>query len=142
MESVVIKQLSSIVIIGQQIMLGMDKTMVTEAKVETSKKVKTLITLTRGMQVGYQTIHVDPTVLFLILIVLIARAEDTMKYFSYELTPIPKSLFNGSFLRHAEKSQLADALIHYQRNKVLRERKKKTKKSVESDGPARKKKKK
>ena len=120
----------------------MDKTMVTEAKVETSKKVKTLITLTRGMQVGYQTIHVDPTVLFLILIVLIARAEDTMKYFSYELTPIPKSLFNGSFLRHAEKSQLADALIHYQRNKVLRERKKKTKKSVESDGPARKKEKK
>ena len=38
-------------------MLGKDDQMVTEAKVETSKEVKTLITLTKGMQVGNQTIH-------------------------------------------------------------------------------------
>ena len=34
-------------VIGQQIKLGMDNKMATEAKVETSKKVKTLITLTK-----------------------------------------------------------------------------------------------
>ena len=68
-------------VIGQQIKLGMDKKMATEAKVETSKKVKTLITLTKVIQVGNQTIHIDPTVLFLRFIVLVERAEDTMKYF-------------------------------------------------------------
>ena len=44
-------------------------------------------------------------------------------------------------MQHAEKSQLTDALFHYQRNKIQKERKKKTKKIVESDGPTRKKKK-
>ena len=67
------------------------------------------------------TIH-DPTVRFLRLIVLIERAEDTMKYFSYELTPIPTSLFNGNFMWHVKKSQLADVLIHYWQNKVHKER--------------------
>ena len=128
-------------VIGQQIMLGMVNKMVTEAKAETSKKGNTLITLTKDMQVGNQTSHVDPTVLFLRLIVLIERAEDTIKYFPYELTPIPTSLFKGNFMQHAEKSQLADVLIHDPQNKVQKERKKKRKKSFESNQPARKKKK-
>ena len=122
-------------------MLGMDNKMVTVTKVETNKKVKTLIILTKSTQVGCQKIHVDTTVLFLRLINVIVRAEDTMKYFSYEQTPIPTSLFKGNFMWHPEKSQLADALIHYRRNTVQKERKKKTMRSVESDGPARKKKK-
>ena len=79
-------------VIGQQIMLDMDKKMVTETKDEMENKVKTLIIWAKGMQVGNQTIHIDPTVLFLRLIVLIERAEDTMEYFSYELTAITTSL--------------------------------------------------
>ena len=76
----------------------------TEAKAETSKEVKTLITLTKGMQVGKQTICFDPTALFLRLIFLIERADDTMKFFSHELTSIPTFLFKDNFRRHAEKS--------------------------------------
>lgn len=102
---------------------------------------KTLITLIKGMQVGNRNVHVDSTELFPRLIILIERAEDTMKYFSYELTPAPRSIFKGNFMQHAEKSQLTDILFHYQRNKIQKERKKKTKKIVESDGPTRKKKK-
>ena len=73
-------------------MLDMDKKMVTETKDEMENKVKTLIIWAKGMQVGNHTIHIDPTVLFLRLIVLIERAEDTMEYFSYELTAITTSL--------------------------------------------------
>ena len=79
-------------VIGQQIMLDMDNKLVTETKDEMENKVKTLIIWAKGMQVGNQTIHIDPTVLFLRLIVLIERAEDTMEYFSYELTAITTSL--------------------------------------------------
>lgn len=103
-------------------MLGMDNKITTEAKAETSKNVKTLITLAKDMQVGNQTIHVDPTLLFLRLIVPFETAEDTMECFSYELIPIPTSLFKVNFMRRAEKSQLADALIHYRQNKVQKER--------------------
>ena len=76
----------------------------TETKAETCKEVKTLITLTKGMQVGKQTICFDPTALFLRLIVLIERADDTMKFSSHELTSIPTFLFKDNFRRHAEKS--------------------------------------
>ena len=88
---------------------------------------------------GKQTIHLDPTLQFLILIILLERAEDTMKYLPFELTHIPASLFKGNFMQHAEKSLSVDALI--QGNEFQKERKKKTEKSVASDGTARKKKK-
>lgn len=91
------------------------------------------------MQVGNQTIHVDPTLQFLILIILLERAEDTLKYLRFELTHIPASLFKGNFMQHAAKSLLVDALI--QGNEFQKERKKETKKSVESDGTAEKRKK-
>lgn len=65
--------------------------------------------LSIDMQIDNQNVHVHPIVLFLRLIVLIERAEDTVKYFSYELTPIPTSIFKGNFMRHAEKSQMANA---------------------------------
>ena len=44
-------------------MLGKDDQMVTEAKVETSKEIKTLITLIKGMQVCNQMIHLHLIVL-------------------------------------------------------------------------------
>ena len=73
--------------------------------------------LSIDMQIDNRNVHVHPIVLFLRLIVLIERAEDTVKYFSYELTPIPTSIFKGNFMRHAEKSQMANAWFHYQRIK-------------------------
>ena len=81
-------------------MLGMDKKIIIEAKAETSKNVKTLITLTKDMQVGNQTINVDPTLLFLRLIAPFETAEDTMECFSYELIPIPTSLFKVNLLKN------------------------------------------
>ena len=56
--------------VGRNMLVCMDSKSVAEAKVETSKKVKTLLALTRGVQLEKTTIHVDPTILFLRLIVL------------------------------------------------------------------------
>lgn len=59
-------------------MLGKENKMVTEVKFETCKKDKTLIALKKSLQIDNKTIHTDPTVLFLRLIFLIERGEDTM----------------------------------------------------------------
>lgn len=76
--------------------------MVTEAKAEINKKIKTLLSPTKGVQVGNQAIHVDPTVLFLRVTVLTDRAENSAKYFAYELMPVPRALFKNNFMRYAE----------------------------------------
>ena len=73
--------------------------MVTEAKAEINKKIKTLLSPTKGVQVGNQAIHVDPTVLSLRVT---DRAENSAKYFAYELTPVPRALFKNNFMRYAE----------------------------------------
>ena len=58
---------------GRNMLVCMNNKSVVEAEVETTKKVKTLLTLTKGVQVENTTIHFDPTILFLRLIVLIER---------------------------------------------------------------------
>ena len=47
--------------------------LVTKENVQINKKIKTLLLLTKGVQVGGQAIYMNPTILFLMLIVLIER---------------------------------------------------------------------
>ena len=86
---------------------------VAEVKVETIIKVKTLLTLKEGNQLENTKMHIDPTILFLHLIVLIERTDDTEKYFGYEVTLYPPALFKDNLMRHPYKAALVEALLNY-----------------------------
>ena len=90
---------------------SLDNISVSAASVPSSKKIRSLIRLSKAVKINNETVHIDPTALFMRLIVLVDRADDMSKYFHYELTPIPCSLFKDSFMRHPIKSLLTEALI-------------------------------
>ena len=73
--------------------------------------VRSLLCLSKGVTIKNEIVHIDPTVLFMRLIVLIERAEDMSDYFNYALAPIPCSLFKDNFMRHPNKSQLGEILV-------------------------------
>jgi len=50
---------------------------------------------------------VDPTVLFNCLLVIMQRSANMQKYFGYELSPQPTSLFKDNYMQKTEKAQLA-----------------------------------
>ena len=85
----------------------------TDATIKTSKKIKTLLSLTKGIEDGNQIIHVDPLILFMRLIVLVERSENTANHFAYELTHCPTSLFQDNFMWHPDKSDLMHVLLNY-----------------------------
>ena len=101
--------------VRRNMLVCIDNKSVAEAKVETSKTVKTLLTLTKGVQLENTKTHVDHTILFLRLIVLIDRTVDTEKYFGYELTSYPTALFKDNFMRHPNKAALAEALLNHKK---------------------------
>ena len=55
----------------------MDNKSVLTAKAPIKLKVRPLIQLTKAVKIGTQVVHVDPGVLFMHLLVLVARAEKT-----------------------------------------------------------------
>ena len=101
----------------------------TDATIKTSKKMKTLLSLTKGIEVGNQIIYVNPLILFMRLIVLVERSENTVNYFAYELTPFP-TLFQDNFMRHPDKSDLMHALLSY--NSEITRKKRKINESTNS----------
>ena len=96
--------------IGMKIQQDLDNLAVNKSVVKRSKQVKSLAVLRPGVQVNSVTIHVNPTVLFQRLIMLIERSEDMTSYFEYELTPEPTSLFKDRFMRKPNKALLGKAL--------------------------------
>ena len=73
-------------------------------------QVRTLVSLKVGVRIENENVYVDPALLFSRLLVLVEREENMMKYFSYELTPIPTSLFENGMMTKASKSNLAKAV--------------------------------
>ena len=97
-------------LVGHAIQETLDNLPYTESTISTNKKIKSLIVLTRGVKVNNGVVYVDPMVLFMRLIILAERSEDSATYFNYELTPYPTSLFKDYFMRHPNKALLAVAL--------------------------------
>ena len=110
--------------VGRNMLVCMDNKSVAEAKVETSKKVKTLLTLTKAVQLENTRIHVNPSILFLRLMVLIERTDDTEKWFGYELTPYRTALFKDNIMRHPNKAALAEAILNYKKISKIKQKRK------------------
>ena len=60
--------------------------------------------------VDNQIMYINPSILFMRLVVLIEREDDIEKYFGCELSPEPMVLFKNNFMRHQDKSSLAATL--------------------------------
>ena len=96
--------------IGHTLQQSIDDLPITEVKIVVRRKIKTLVNLTKGLDVDSRLVFIDPIVLFMRLIVLVERPGSNTKYFGFELTPNPTSLFKDHFMRHPKKSVLADVL--------------------------------
>ena len=99
--------------VGRSIQEEIDSKYFTNATIKTSKKMKTLLSLINGMEGGNQIIHVDPTILFMRLIVLVERLENAVNYFAHELTPYLTSFSQDKFIQNPGKSDLMHALLNY-----------------------------
>ena len=80
------------------------------SKIAVRKKMKTLVNLTKGVDVDSGLVFIDPAVLVMRLMVLVDRSGSNTKYFGLYLTPYHTALFTDHFMRHPKKSVLADVL--------------------------------
>ena len=115
--------------VGQAIHEMLDNVTVSDASIQSRMNVRTLMKLSKAVIINNDTVHIDPTVLFMRLVVLVERYEDTSRFFHYELTPVPTSLFKDGFMRHPNKAALAAALT----SKSVVGSKRKRKDSLEMD---------
>ena len=80
------------------------------SKIAVRKKIKTLVNLTKSVDVDSSLVFIDPTTLVVRLIVLVDKSGSNTKYFGLYLTPYHTALFTDHFMRHPKKSVLADVL--------------------------------
>lgn len=83
-----------------------------DAKIKRTAKVKSLIHLQPGIVLEQQTVHIEPEILMLMCLEIAKRYnEEIESYFEYELSALPASLFQDGFMRHANKSDLANKVL-------------------------------
>ena len=97
-------------VIGRAIQESLDNKIMTEVSIPRKQQIKNLVHLNKSIVVDNQKVHINPSILFTRLVVIIERETETEKYFNYELTPEPTSLFKYNFMRHPDKSSLAATL--------------------------------
>ena len=98
--------------VGFEIQLKLNDKLYCDSKIKRSEQVKPLASLSSKVKVGKKTeAYLHPTVLFTRLVAMAQRDDDDVsKYFEYELTTMPTSLFKENFMRKPNKSQLRSFL--------------------------------
>ena len=76
-------------------------------------QIVTLQSLYSSVRIADEAVTIDPLTLFLRLVVMIERRpnDEITKYFEYELSPYPMSLFKDGCMRPAQKSKLKAYLL-------------------------------
>lgn len=97
-------------LVGSIIQENLDDVSVAAASIKRSEQVRTLGYLTTGVKIGKHRVVIDPTLLFTRLIAIAQREDNIEKYFEFELTVVPTSLFKETALRKPTKSQLANVI--------------------------------
>ena len=97
-------------VIGRAIQESLDNKIMTEVSIPRKQQIKNLVHLNKSIVVDNQKVHINPSILFMRLVVIIERETETEKYFNYKLTAEPTSLFKCNFMRHPDKSSLAATL--------------------------------
>ena len=96
--------------VGQEIHSKLDGVSFAEAKIKRNDQIRTLESLKMGVKIDKEKLNVNPLLLFTRLLVLVEREEDMKRYFRYELTSIPTSLFENGMMRKDGKSNLARSI--------------------------------
>ena len=92
--------------IGKIINEELDGILFSNSSIKRKEQIKSLDELKVGVKLDKETIFVDPSVLFSILLLMIERELRMIEYFRYELTPVPTSLFEDRMMRKSVKSIL------------------------------------
>ena len=76
-------------------------------------QVVTLRSVYSSIKIGEEKVIIDPLFLFVCLVVIVERKpeQEIEKYFEYELSPHPMSLFKHRYMRFVQKSKLKSFLI-------------------------------
>ena len=97
--------------VGLAIHRKMDNIAFTDAKISKSDHVKPLAFLYSNIKVGKKDTYINPLTLFTRLVAMVQREDDIEKYFEYELSTLPLSLFEDGMMRKADKPQLRKHLV-------------------------------
>lgn len=96
--------------IGQEMQKDLDDESPVES-MKTSKKCKNLADLQKKVKVGDKKVYIEKTVLFNRLIIMAERDEGIEEIFSFELTPVPTSLFTmDRMMRKPQKHEFGRML--------------------------------
>ena len=97
--------------VGQNIQEKFDSKSFTDLSICQLDQVKTLDALRPGFILEGQRESIDPTILYMHLISIMQRENDIERFFDYELTPEPATLFKDGLMRKTNKAVLRNILM-------------------------------
>ena len=92
--------------VGRKLHEKLDETTVNKAKIKRSEMISGLDSKVNKVTVNKKDVVINPSVLFTRLSALAGREENVEKYFKYELTTEPMSLFKEGIMGKPDKTRL------------------------------------
>ena len=97
--------------LGLKIKKELDNVSLSAATIKRKNQIKPLASLLNTVKVDEVQVYVSTTVLFTRLAAIAKREENEEKYFDYELTTEPMSLFKNNLTRSPDKPSLRKVLL-------------------------------
>ena len=98
--------------VGAMIHKKLDNIVFSEAKMKRSDQVKPLASLFSNVKLGKKIIYIDTLTMFTRLISMVRREENIIsKFFEYQLSSMPMSLFKDGMMWKPDKPALRKYLI-------------------------------
>ena len=97
--------------LGLKIKKELDNVSLSAATIKRKNQIKPLASLLNTVKVDEVQVYVSTTVLFTRLAAIAKREENEEKYFDYELTTEPMSLFKNNLMRSPDKPSLRKVLL-------------------------------
>ena len=98
-------------VMGEKIQVNLDNVAISEAKIKRKDRITGLDMKVNSVLIDKKPVTVNPNLLFNRLSALAGREENVEKYFDYELTPYPMSLFKDGCMRKADKAALRSLIL-------------------------------
>lgn len=97
--------------VGEKIQEKLDDVSLVEAKIKRKERVVCLDAALNTINVEKKLVKINPTLLFNRLSALAGKEENVEKYFGYELTTYPMSLFKEGMMRKPDKASLRNRIL-------------------------------
>ena len=90
---------------GHTLQQSVDNLSIPDEKIPSRKKIKTLVNLSKGVDVYSGLVFIDPTILFICLIALAERSSSSAKHFGFDSAPYSTTLFKDHYSTFHEASE-------------------------------------